>query len=151
MNSVTLSRIIIFILNLFFPYQGYANCWTYSEQFFGIEAKLLYSIAQVESGLKPEAVGKNNNGSYDLGLMQINSSHIPRLRKIGVDDAMLTSDPCVSILVGASILSDMMKIYGYSWEAVGAYNSGTGKNRHEMRMKYAKKVWDVYRKGNQPF
>jgi soluble lytic murein transglycosylase-like protein len=30
-------------------------------------------------------------------------------------------------MVGASILSNMIKVYGYNWEAVGAYNAGLKK------------------------
>jgi soluble lytic murein transglycosylase-like protein len=30
-------------------------------------------------------------------------------------------------MVGASILSGMIKVYGYNWEAVGAYNAGLKK------------------------
>ncbi|MCL1028802.1 type III secretion system invasion protein IagB [Serratia silvae] len=123
-----------------------ADCWIYAEQKFGIESKLLTAIAQVESGMKQEAKGVNKNGSVDYGLMQINSMHLPRLQRIGISKDLLYKDPCVSVLVGASILSEMMKIYGYSWEAVGAYNAGTGKGRHKLRMKYASKVWRVYNK-----
>ncbi|MCD3082707.1 SPI-1 type III secretion system invasion protein IagB, partial [Salmonella enterica subsp. enterica serovar Enteritidis] len=45
-----------------------------------------------------------------------------------------------------SILSDMMKINGYSWEAVGAYNAGTSPKRSDIRKRYAKKIWENYRK-----
>ncbi|MDI8993001.1 transglycosylase SLT domain-containing protein, partial [Salmonella enterica subsp. enterica serovar Anatum] len=49
------------------------------------------------------------------------------LKKMGISEKQLLQDPCISVIVGASILSDMMKIYGYSWEAVGAlYNSVSG-------------------------
>ncbi|MGL5728970.1 MAG: transglycosylase SLT domain-containing protein, partial [Plesiomonas sp.] len=51
---------------------------------------------------------------------------------------------CISIIVGASILADMMQRYGYSWEAVGAYNAGTAPERYTMRMRYANKVWERY-------
>ncbi|WP_308738022.1 transglycosylase SLT domain-containing protein [Serratia liquefaciens] len=123
---------------------GNATCWDYSAKQFGIEARLLASIAQVESGMNPTALGKNSNGSVDIGLMQINSVHLPKLKKIGIDKNQLTKDPCTAVLVGASILAEMMQIYGYSWEAVGAYNAGTAESRHALRMKYAKKVWSVY-------
>ncbi len=63
---------------------------------------------------------------------------------MGIDSRKLEQDPCVAVLVGTSILAEMMQIYGYSWEAVGAYNAGTAKSRHALRMKYAKKVWRVY-------
>ncbi len=130
---------------LWFSADLQANCWSYASQKFGIDRNLLIAIAQVESGMNPAAVNRNNNGSYDIGLMQINSSHMPKLKQLGLSEEHLKRDPCASILVGASMLADMMKIYGYSWEAVGAYNAGTGKGRHEIRMRYARKVWERYR------
>lgn len=58
---------------------------------------------------------------------------------MGISEKQLLQDPCISVIVGASILSDMMKIYGYSWEAVGAYNAGTSPKRSDIRKRYAKK------------
>lgn len=94
--------------------------------------------------MDPNALNNNRDGSWDSGLMQINSRHLPALRQVGISDAMLRHDPCISVLTGAAILSDMMMIYGYSWEAVGAYHAGTAKNRHQQRMNYAAKVWRRY-------
>ncbi|MGL4602962.1 MAG: transglycosylase SLT domain-containing protein, partial [Iodobacter sp.] len=99
---------------------AWADCWERAGQSFGISPELLYAIAQQESGLNPQASNRNSNGSDDIGLMQINSVHLPRLKKMGIDEKHLRQDPCLSIMIGASILSDMMKRYGYSWEAVGA-------------------------------
>lgn len=134
------------IILLFFPFFSYGNCWQHAASIFNIEAELLYAIAQQESGLMPDAIGKNKNGSKDFGLMQINSSHLPRLKKLGVNEKQLVEEPCLSVVIGASILSDMMKIYGYSWEAVGAYNAGLSEKRKVARMNYAKKVWARYKK-----
>jgi soluble lytic murein transglycosylase-like protein len=47
-------------------------------------------------------------------------------------------------MVGASILSGMIKVYGYNWEAVGAYNAGLKKENYPQRMVYAHKVWKKY-------
>lgn len=129
---------IAFVL-LFFLSPAHADCWHYAGGLFNISPKLLYSIALQESSLNPTAVGRNLNGSEDIGLMQINSQHLPRLEKLGINKAKL-KDPCISIIVGASILSDMMVHYGYTWEAVGAYNAGTAPDRREKRMLYAEKV-----------
>lgn len=122
-----------------------ANCWNHAASMFNISPELLYAIAQQESSLNPSAVGYNRDGSYDLGLMQINSQHLPNLRKIGINKQQL-KDPCLSIIVGASILADMMKRYGYTWEAVGAYNAGTAPDRQAKRMYYAEQVWRRYQK-----
>ncbi len=51
---------------------------------FNIESELLYAIAQQESAMKPGAIGHNRDGSTDLGLMQINSFHMKRLKKWGL-------------------------------------------------------------------
>ncbi|MBY0444434.1 MAG: type III secretion system invasion protein IagB [Burkholderiales bacterium] len=140
------------LLFLLYSPLGWADCWERAGQSFGIAPELLYAIAQQESGLNPQASNSNNNGSNDIGLMQINSVHLPRLKKMGIDEKHLRQDPCLSIMIGASILSDMMKRYGYSWEAVGAYNAGMGANRQALRMRYAEQVWHRYqrlRSGNK--
>ena len=123
-----------------------ATCWDEAARYFNLDPQLLNAIAQVESGMNPEAINVNTNGSYDVGLMQINSTHLARLRKLGVDEITLMRDPCVSVLVGASILSEMVQTYGYTWEAIGAYNAGTSVSRHSLRMRYAWKVWQRYQR-----
>lgn len=139
-------KYIIVALFLFSGMSGArADCWDHAASMFNISPQLLYAIAQQESSLNPAVVGRNRDGSTDLGLMQINSKHLPRLLKLGIDAQQL-KDPCLSIIVGASILSDMMKRYGYTWEAVGAYNAGTAPGSHAKRMHYAEQVWQRYQK-----
>lgn len=111
-------------------------CWEEAASRYGVNPYLLYAIARTESGLNPLATNRNKNGSYDIGLMQINSSWLPTLRKYGVDEQQLF-DPCTSIHVGAWVLAQNMQRMGNSWEAVGAYNA----RNPELRMKYAQKVY----------
>ena len=96
----------------------------------GIEYKInpdiLKAIAKVESNFNPRAVNWNKNGTYDFGVMQINSSWYYTL---GKDWWMTLGDPCSNIKGGAKILSACMKKYGYSWEAIGCYNSQTPSKR----------------------
>lgn len=113
-------------------------CWEEAAAHYGVNVHLLYAIAKTESGLNPNAVNRKNvNGSYDIGLMQINSSWLPTLRKHGIDEQQLY-DPCTSIQVGAWILAGNMRRLGTTWEAVGAYNARNA----ALRIKYA---WKVYR------
>lgn len=141
-----IAKYVISLFLLFTAGEASANCWVQAERHFSIEARLLQAIALTESNMNPLATGKNNNGTKDIGLMQINSFHLPRLKKLGIDEQRLYGDSCVSVMVGASVLSDMMKRYGYSWEAVGAYNAGTGAERKHLRQRYAQKVWTQYKK-----
>ena len=123
---------------------AHATCWRLAEDTYGIDSRLLRAIAQVESNFVADARNVNRNGSVDMGLMQINSVHFPRLRKLGVTEMMLIKNPCVSVMVGALILSEMIARYGYNWEAVGAYNAGTAKKNHALRRKYAIRISKIY-------
>ncbi|MFC3939319.1 invasion protein IagB [Pseudomonas gingeri NCPPB 3146 = LMG 5327] len=122
-----------------------AFCWDSAGRRHGIEPELLYAIAQVESGLRAQAVGHNSNGSRDIGLMQINSLHLPRLAARGITEQQLLEDPCLSVQVGATILAEFIERHGYGWTAVGAYNAGSGEDRQAARERYARKVWRLYR------
>ena len=122
-------------------------CWDEAAQRYGVSPQLLYAMARVESSLNPAAVNNSHRkgtGSYDIGLMQINSSHLPRLARYGINEADLY-DPCTNIHVGAWLLADEFSRYGVSWEGVGAYNAACtqlrGKDCGAARAKYA---WRVY-------
>ncbi|MBB3122337.1 lytic transglycosylase domain-containing protein [Pseudoduganella violacea] len=110
-------------------------CWEEAAAWYRVNPHLLYAIAKTESGLNPAAINRNKNGSYDIGLMQINSSWLPTLRKHGLEEKDLY-DACTSIQVGAWILSQNMQRMGVTWEAVGAYNARSP----ALRIKYAMKV-----------
>ena len=127
--------------------QALAYCWDEVARRYNFEPELLQAIAAVESGYRAEAVNyANGNGTHDIGLMQINSSHLPRLLKLGITEERLLSEPCLSVEVGASILAEFVQRFGYNWTAVGSYNVGprAGVERDALRMRYAEKVWARY-------
>ncbi len=111
-------------------------CWEEAGLRYGVNPALLMAIARTESSMNPNAVNRNRNGSYDLGLMQINSSWFPMLRKYGITEQQLRQ-PCFSIHVGAWIMAQNMQRYGNSWDAVGAYNT----SHPARRIVYAQKVY----------
>jgi len=123
-----------------------SSCWDSAARYQGIDPWLLYAVGYTESSHNPAIVSKpNSNGTYDIGLMQINSSWLPELRKHGITQEKLM-DGCTSIYVGAWILSKSIRRYGYSWEAIASYNTGSvdTPRRRQLGLKYATRVYSNY-------
>ena len=124
-------------------------CWSDAERLYGVSSHLLYAVARAESDLQPAAVNlthRARTGTYDIGLMQINSSHLPKLASLGISESDLL-EPCTNIKVGAWLLADSFARRGISWDAVGAYNAACtqlkGLDCLAARSRYA---WRVYRR-----
>jgi soluble lytic murein transglycosylase-like protein len=111
-------------------------CWDDVGRKYGISPQLLYAMAKTESNVNPAAFNRNRNGTYDVGLMQINSSWFPTLRKYGISEKQLY-EPCINMEVGAWILAQNMQKHGNSWNAVGAYNAANP----VRRLEYARRVY----------
>jgi len=68
---------------------------------YGVHLDVLLAILIVEGG----TVGQNNRGntdlSYDIGPFQINSIHLPELRRMGITEEQLRNNGCVNASVAA--------------------------------------------------
>lgn len=118
------------------------TCVYQSAKKYELPSSLLLAVIKTEGGRNGLAV-KNKNGSYDLGIMQINTIHLPALKKMGINRATLLSNGCVNIDVGAWMLrshfpakpelTNRDKWWGY----VGNYHSKTV----SYNLAYQKRVW----------
>ena len=114
---------------------AHSFCFEEAGAQYGINPQILRAIAKVESNFNPRAVNKNSNGTFDFGLMQINSSWAATL---GKERWNSLGDACSNTKTGAWILSMCMNKYGYTWKAIGCYNSQTP----DKRDRYSRMVFD---------
>lgn len=105
---------------IFFSSAVSAFCFKEAGNMYGISPALLRAIAKVESDLQPDAVNFNANGSYDLGLMQLNSWWA---QKVSIELWDEASNACTNVKLGAWILARCVHRHEYTWKAVGCYHS----------------------------
>lgn len=115
--------------------EAHPFCFEEAGAQYGINPQILRAIAKVESNFNPAAINKNSNGTFDVGLMQINSIWAAT---IGKERWNSLGDACSNAKTGAWILSMCMNKYGYTWKAIGCYNSQTP----DKRDKYSRMVFN---------
>lgn len=129
----------------------FEQCFHYAGKRYAIDPALLRVIAERESGLNAKAINHNRDAkgrivSTDYGVMQINSRHIPTLKKLGVIKSQhdLLNNPCLNIQIGAWILAKHFHQCGVNWRCLGSYNAGFAPNNEKRRLAYARLIYDKY-------
>ena len=117
-----------------------------------VNAFVLRAIGWQESRLQPAAVGRNGNGSTDVGAFQINSIHLPELARHGIDRRAL-ADGCTCAEVAAWHYRRQIELQGDGWRAVGAYHSRTSARAAWYANQIAAILmrWNVMPPGALPF
>lgn len=142
-NTSTRLALITFILSAF-AHSSKAHCWEKVGARYKVDPLLLKAIAWKESRGKADAIGsKLKDGNRALGMMQINTIHLPELKKFGIDKAHLFK-PCVSQEVGAWVLSSCIRQFGNTWKAVGCYYTGGASKNTAAQISYVKDVQNFY-------
>lgn len=100
------------------------RCIAPAAEFHKVNQWVLTGILKVESAFNAGAINRNQNGSTDVGIGQMNSIHFKELNRYGIAPNDLL-DPCVGTYVAAWHLAKQMKAYGNTWFAIGAYHSAT--------------------------
>lgn len=124
-----------------------AACLLIAAQTYQVPPGILLGIMQVEGGRVGQEVGPNVNGSYDIGIMQINTIWLPTLsQKWGVSQSKartwLRDDGCANIAVSAWILRQRINLTGGIWSGVAGYHSLTP----SLGSRYANRVLSAMRR-----
>jgi len=131
-----------------------AVCFTQAAEHYNIPVELLLAIAEVESGLSPNAINlagtsyqppsrkdadlileriSGQRATFDVGIMQVNRWWF---EKYG-EPYEKGLDICFNVDFGARILAMAIKDHGFTWEAVGSYHSPTSWRKNA----YARKIF----------
>lgn len=78
-----------------------SQCITQAAQRFQLHPDILYAILMVEGGTVGKDSKANKNGSYDIGLFQLNSIHRDTFKALGVSEELLRNDGCVNATAAA--------------------------------------------------
>ncbi|PKY09650.1 hypothetical protein B1757_13685 [Acidithiobacillus marinus] len=113
------------------------HCAIEASHYYGVPALLTLSIIKTEGG-QPGTISPDNNGSYDMGVMQINSIWLPKLASMGITRHQVIDNGCQNVMIGTWILAGYVHRYlggkglrkawehpGQFWQSVGDYNSHT--------------------------
>lgn len=115
---------------------------------FNVPANILLAVAEKEGG-KPFLRVQNENGTYDLGVMQFNTAYLRTLKKYGIDEHHVLVQGCYPYELAAwRIAGHIKNDKGDIYERVSNYHSYTPKYnaiyRHDLIVK-AKK-WAIWLK-----
>jgi hypothetical protein len=125
-------------------------CVNYAAAAYEIHPMVIQSVIDVEGG-KVGTVSKNSNGTYDLGVMQINTVNIDEIQGVfpTVTLGSLIYSPCTNISVGTWMLVKRINEAGDLWKGVGNYHSKTPKYHNRYMAKINKAYRRLFDKFNQ--
>lgn len=106
---------------------------------YHVPAKLIIAVLNVERG-KAGLASRNKNGTYDLGLMQINTSWWPELYRYNITPNRVLYNPCINVQVGTWILGKSIADGQDLLSGIGNYNSHT----FAYNKNYAQKIRLTY-------
>ena len=134
------------------PFPAHGDCIDDAAARHQVNATVLRAIGWQESRLQPQALGRNANGSIDVGAFQINSVHLSELGRYGIDRAAL-ADGCTSAEVAAWHYRRQVERQGNGWRAVGAYHSATPARAawYANRIAAILMRWRALPRGDLPF
>ena len=107
-----------------------AQCIVWASNSYDVPTEVMLGIMYVEGGRVGQAVGPNTNGTYDLGLMQVNSLWVPQLAKLWHTDYTTAYNSvrdggCENVYVGAWILKQSIVAAGNLYNGIAYYHSAT--------------------------
>lgn len=138
-------KFLLLVAAFLTPMLAEENIYAEAGNYYGIDPWILWAIGATESGHNPYAINRNSNGTYDIGVMQINSIHF---KEYNLHPEQLY-DPRTNIFVGALILKECFNRHGNNWMAINCYNGLSPANKKYYV--YANKVYKKLMEGKKKY
>jgi Transglycosylase SLT domain len=101
------------------------ECSIQAASHYHIPALVLLAVAEQEGG-KPGQKVRNSNGTYDYGVMQINTLTLADLRAFGINENHVLANGCYPYYLAAwRIAGHLQNDQGDIWQRVANYHSRT--------------------------
>jgi soluble lytic murein transglycosylase-like protein len=117
------------------------DCINHAAVVYHVPATVILSVIKQEAGHNGQAV-KNKNGTFDYGVMQVNTIWLSKLAKYGYSKEDLQFNACKNVEAGTWILAQALAEGRTTWQGVGNYNSHTP----DLNKKYHTSVFRHYSK-----
>lgn len=134
----------IYRTDLMNKYQKFKSCIYWEARNNKIDELVLMSVILAEFG-DEKTSSKNEDGTNDYGIMQINDVRREQVIELGFDPELIKIDGCYNIKVGSRLLAEEIKnANGSLWVAIGRYHyHEQGKyphNHYKYRARVAAKL-----------
>lgn len=108
------------------------DCINQAAIIYHVPATLIISVMKQENGKNGEA-SKNKNGTFDYGVMQINSTWLPKIAAYGYTKEDVQYNACKNVYVGTWILGQSIAEGKDVWLGIGNYHSHTPSHNQQYR------------------
>lgn len=111
------------------------ECSIQAANHYSIPPLVLLAVAEQEDG-KPGQKVRNSNGTYDYGVMQINTVSLADLRRFGINEHHVLANGCYPYYLAAwRIAGHLLNDQGDIWQRAANYHSRTPYYNRRYRSK----------------
>jgi len=115
--------------------QERVECSIQAANHYRIPPLVLLAVAEQEAG-KPGQKVRNSNGTYDYGVMQINTVSLADLRRFGIKEHHVLANGCYPYYLAAwRIAGHLLNDQGDIWQRAANYHSRTPYYNRRYRSK----------------
>ncbi|AEM49048.1 Lytic transglycosylase catalytic [Acidithiobacillus ferrivorans SS3] len=101
------------------------SCIAAASRQYGVPKRDIIALMQNE-GAAPGIAAHDSNGTTDLGPMQVNTCHLPLLRRFGYTYQTLKYNACANVMAGTWVFAQCLAQTGNLLNAAACYNAGVG-------------------------